>query len=241
MRIIIFMLLAIMLWLSVKAQNDSPLFRKHALGVNFSNDVTSAFRNYETPDYNSPLRYGYAVALLYQYRPLNWLSLETGIEHNSTTYYLDNPNSNYMDAWDGTEFVQIWPTRLDFGWRTQRIAIPLNLRWHYQKNRWSAYIMTGAIFTINWSTKHLFEIKEWEWTAHGLKHGKPREEFGIGITTAIGAEYRVTDSWMLRFEPRFRLYDVYRPYQKSTFDVSSFREMPWAFGLNLGLYYQLGK
>ncbi len=215
---------------------------KHLIGINYSNDITSRFADGDLGLYNSPVRYGFAAAVLYQYMPRKWFSAETGLELNSTTYYLDNPNSNIMTAWDGEIFNPVLPNSLDFGWRTQRLAIPMNFRWHYTKGQWSVYALTGILFNMDFSKKHLYEIPGWNSTSNLLDGQDFNENFNIGISTGVGAEYTFYKHWVLRLEPRFRTYNLYKPvWNVSYVDDSPIRERDWALGLNVGVYYNLNK
>lgn len=225
------------------AQNATPPatnFQRHMVGLNFSNDITSQKINAGLmPNYSYRLQYGYTAALLYQYRVASWFSVESGIEYNSTAWYADNANSNIMDAWDGQSFNPSISSRLDFGQRMNRIAIPLNLRGYYQVKRWNFYGLAGLVFSMDWHSTYLNEISDWNRTYNFTEDGL-NGDLGIGITAGIGAEYEINKHFLLRVEPRFRMYDVIKPNRPSFPDGDAIKAYPWAVGLNMGVYYKFG-
>lgn len=125
---------------TASAQNNEATlpktYNKHMVGLNVSNDATSLFSNNNFSDSQMlKAQYGYTAALLYQYRPAKWFSVETGIEYNSTMWYLDDENSNVEAFWDGEGYNPSLAGLLDYGQRINRLAVPLNLRWYYQKGK----------------------------------------------------------------------------------------------------------
>lgn len=219
-------------------------YNKHMLGVNYSNDVTSVFADkdllLDTERYKP--QYGYSAALLYQYRPTAWFSAETGFEYNSTMWYIDVENSTHWSVWDGFGHSPNLAGRLDYGQRVNRWALPLNLRWYYQKGKWSFYALTGVVFTVIYQTKDVFrEVPEWNSTTNTIEQDGFADNFGIGVSAGVGAEYRFRPNWILRMEPRFRVYDLKHPMSYGYYKVVSATDRPWAAGLNLGIYYGFGK
>ncbi len=226
-----------------EATTPPPAFKRHMVGVNYSNDITSQINNLNISEpYKAEVRYGFAAALLYQYRATKWLSVETGIEINNTTYYLDDPNSDIMTAWNGESFDPAISSRIDYGWRTTRIGVPINLRGYYHKEKWSLYGMAGVVLTTDYLHKTIYEISEWTFTDNLVGQEKFKDLFGVGVSAGIGAEYEVTKTLVLRMEPRFRVYDIIKPNRRTAYNSSKeIIERDWAVGLNLGIYYGFGK
>lgn len=222
---------------------------QHSVGVNFSNDVTSQIENYPSDvngggiydEYDYDLQYGYSAALLYQYRPAEWFSVETGVEYNSTKYYQDYIYANKYSCFDGENFnINIF-CFYDRGLRKERIAVPLNLRWYYQKNKWSVYALTGILFGFDTYIREADEIEEWNRSYSALKENTTKQNFGLGISAGVGFECLLARNLMLRAEPRFRLYDVFKPERAAYYSSNKeIKEMHWAVGLNLGIYYGFG-
>lgn len=219
-------------------------YNKHILGVNYSNDVTSIFADKDLlldSERYKP-QYGYSAALLYQYRPIAWFSAETGFEYNSSMWYIDEENSTPWSVWDGEGYSRAINGLLDYGVRANRLAIPLNLRWYYQKGNWSFYALTGTIFTVSHKTKNIYrELEEWNSSLNTLEQDGFVDNFGIGVSAGVGTEYRFKPNWILRMEPRFRVYDLKQPITYSRYWVNNPTDRPWAAGINIGVYYGFGK
>ncbi len=230
-----FTLLFLALCFLVAESTAQSSFKKHSVGFNFSNDVTSQFDKYQLSDsQNRAVKYGYSAALLYQYRPATWFSLETGVEINSTAHQIDDSNPPI--------FWQEWPDGRSYFNRLNRIGIPINLRWHCQRKRWDFYALTGIVLTTSYSgASNLFNDGDLERVKVKFKERSFEDGFAIAISTGIGTAYQLTQNWSLSVEPRFRVYDVIDPTRSEFADGTYSGEMPWAVGLNLGVYYGFGK
>lgn len=239
--------------LTVFAQTNEPIekYYKHMVGVNFSNDITSQVENYkqheaysgEDMSYSYDPQYGYSAALLYQYRPAEWFSVETGLEYNSTKHHQDFIHSNPMNCWDGTEYNNNIACLYDLTSRRERLAVPLNLRWYYQKNKWGIYALTGLEFSFDTRRTDKYLVADWGEAEKVIGNYSANKTFGLGISAGFGFEYLLGKNFVLRAEPRFRLYDVVRPHRPafSNYNLKSdYWEMHYAVGLNLGIYYGFG-
>lgn len=215
-------------------------FKKHSVGINVSNDATSIFRNYEIePEQEFRVQYGYSAAILYQYRPVKWLSIESGIEWNSTAYFLhDDIPYRFFNAME-CRSLDCFQTG-QYGMRTNRVAVPINLRGHYQVGRVNLYTLMGI--TLNSSVGGAYISDEHDNERRWFKFNERSfsDGFGLGLSAAIGIEYTLSSKLLLRAEPRFRVYDIVSPSRKTSI-YSFIIEHPWTAGLNLGIYYGFGK
>lgn len=254
-KLILNSLLLFSLSFSVLAQtnDDKPSvnYYRHSVGVNFSNDVSSQIENYPQSgtyagfdlSYEYEPQYGYSAALLYQYRPADWFSVETGLEYNSTKYHQDFIHSNPMNCWDGEEYSPNIYCLYDVTSRRERLAVPLNLRWYYQKNNWGIYALTGLVFNFDTRTTDKYLVADRGETEKVIGSYSADTTFGLGVSAGLGFEYLLGKNFVLRAEPRFRLYDVARPHRPTFYyydHETEYKEMHWAFGLNLGIYYGFG-
>lgn len=223
-------------------------YYKHMVGVNFSNDVTAQIEDHpKSGDYGGfdvsyqyEPEYGYSAALLYQYRPADWFSVETGLEYNSTKFHLDYLHSDPLACWDGVEFNNNIACLYDLSMRRERMAVPLNLRWYYQKDKWGIYALTGLVFSFDTRTTDKYLVADWGETEKVIGTYPADTTFGLGISAGIGFEYLLGKNFVLRAEPRFRLYDVARPHRPEFYNYyreSEYKEMHYAVGLNVGIYY----
>lgn len=218
-------------------------YYKHMVGVNFSNDITAQVENYkqnevysgEDMSYSYDPQYGYSAALLYQYRATDWFSVETGLGYNSTKHY-----QNFVHA-DISKCENLYFSCLqDLKLKRERLAVPLNLRWYYQKDKWAIYALTGIVLGFDTRSTEGYELTGWNDPKQVIGSYRADSIFGLGISAGLGFEYLLGKNFVLRAEPRFRLYDLVRPY-RPTFSSyareSEYREMHYAIGLNVGIYY----
>lgn len=240
MKVFALILFLLALACSTDAQTSESLFKKHAVGLNVSNDLTSQFEDNGLYPYGSNhARYGYSAALLYQYRPIKWFSMETGFEYNYTNKHVvdglpyDAEFIRFVDAWDMV-------FSMEFNRSISRMAIPLNFRWHWHSQRWGFYALTGVVFTVNHIRHYDFEGYRKE-THNYISNQDFKDNFAMGVSAGIGTEYSITPNWMLRMEPRFRVYNVATPDRTNYYGYTPPTEHYWAMGLNLGLYYGFGK
>ncbi len=226
------------------AQDTAPAFKKHSVGINHSYDITSLLSNDNEYYYtdNQRVAYGYSAALLYQYRPVQWFSVETGVEYNSTkTRVMEGfpYDAKFHQAMDFDPAAM----DMDFTRSINRFAVPLNLRWHGQKGRWGFYGLTGVVFTANHLLQYQFDadfFRDGE-TYNYIHEAGFKNNLGLGLTAGVGVEYQIKPNWLLRAEPRFRVYNIAKPDRSDIYYQNPPQNHYWAAGLNVGVYYGFGK
>jgi len=245
--LLVLVIVAFCFGLAQAQDTSSPTFKQHSVGINHSYDATSML---STDDYyyfeyfkkgSHRVAYGYSAAALYQYRPVKWFSVEAGIEYNSTkTRVVDGfPfDAIFHQAFDPAPSL----FEMEFNRSISRFGVPINLRWHYQKNRWGFYGLAGVVFTTNHMRNYSFD----EYYLEGeklnyIEEHSFKDNFGMGLTAGLGVEYSITPHWLLRMEPRFRIYNVAKSTPIGYFYQSPPQNHYWAAGLNLGVYYGFGK
>lgn len=225
-------LLALLLMCSSLATAQSS-FKKHSLGINVSNDISSQFIKDDGWQNTAKPGYGLAFGAMYQYRPVKLFSIETGLEYNRTSinmkdsYPYGAQSINFLDA------VFQW----DFRRTMSRVAIPLNFRIHWPiKDKWSVYGLAGAVFAFNHKVSFNWNDSRDIESYNLMKEYTAKENFNFGLTAGVGTAYNISSNLQLCIEPRFRVYDVAKIRQQwDSYDYNY-----WTVGLNLCIYYGFG-
>lgn len=252
MRILTLTILASFIgFMGLQAQeNEQPTFAKHSVGICFANGTSSIFTK-DKPDRNAGLmsawykpQYATALGVLYQYRPLRWFSVETGVEYNTSKWKYDMIHSDPWSAWDGEGYNQALASITDYGQRMHRWAAPVNFRWYYTHHKTSVYALTGLVLTFNWVEFFDYEINEWDYTEDQIMANKLKQNFSLAASTGVGVEYQATPCLLLRFEGQFRVYDLLKSSRRYTYAYSSTSHeydinyiYPWSLVANVGIYY----
>lgn len=209
-------------------------FKKHSLGLNVSNDISSQFIKDDGWQNTAKPGYGLAFGAMYQYRPVKLFSIETGLEYNRTSVNMKDSYPDGAHSIDGYDGSFKW----DFRRSMSRIAMPLNLRFHWQgKDKWSLYGLAGAIFAFNHKVSFNWNDARDIESYNLMKEYTAKENFNLGLTAGVGAAYNISSNLQLCIEPRFRVYDVAKI--KQLWDSYDYNY--WTVGLNLGVYYGFGK
>lgn len=222
--------------LQAQQNNHSDIFKKHAIGINYTNELTSRLdkpKTHEPSKNYYPLHYGLSVAALYTYRPNKWLSIETGIEYSKSRANLPNlppDNVYFIMPFEGNCIVEV-----------SRISVPINLRVHYAKKRWNIYAMGGLLLSSNLQSKHIYDSYFATTQYNLVKLDDFKNNFTVGLSAGVGVERAIGNNLLLRIEPRFRLYNLTTKtdsYTKGYYLANDYKY--WAMGLNMGLYYTFG-
>lgn len=217
------------------AQNTkTPTFNRHQVGFGFTNEANNLRDVYYSNFYSDPKwGYGFALQATYHYRPVQWFSLETGVGYknyaNRITY---NRNPIYFAvdlAYSNNENPDID--------RVHAMYLPVNFRFHYQRNKVGFFVRTGA--TFNWLMVTSSKQDEfYKFNRYSHVGNETRDDITMSINMGLGIDYSVTERWMIRAETVYSMNNLVTQREMHMFNEESLRH---SLGLNLTVYYAIGK
>lgn len=217
------------------AQNtETPAFNRHQVGFGFTNEANYLGDVYYSNFHNdSKWGFGFALQATYQYRPVKWFSLETGVGYNNyanrVTYNrnpiyfaIDLANSNY-----GASDID----------RVYAVYLPVNLRFYYQHNKVGYFVRTGA--TMDWLLVTRSKQNEYyKFNKYSHVGNETKDDITLSINLGIGVDYTVTARWIVRAETVYSMNNLVVQREMHMFNEESLRH---SLGLNLAVYYAIGK
>ncbi len=220
-------------FLAGNAQIDAPCFGKHSVGINASTDFGSLLTAPQAVEGSYKPKHGNTVAALYQYRPVKWLSVESGVEYQANRFQKE---SIYPE---GVMWLAPYVSIEDV--TVHRIGVPVSFRGYLQHKRWSFYAMGQVILATNILRQHHFNVFAQTDRLNQLERNSFKENLGLGVGVGLGAEYAINHRWMLRLEPRFRVYNLLKTEGWRNYEMFYKEDRQWTAGFNFGVYHTFGK